>query len=94
MRFKTMTASFGLAALMLMQSGLALEQLPSFKAPLKKTESAQEYTGALQFDPQQLTFRSGSKKVVIQPDGTICIYSGSRMLGKGMLFISTPFKMY
>ena len=77
MTFKKMITGFGVAALML-QSGLALEQLPTFKAPLKKTESAQEYTGALQFDPQQLTFRSGSKKVVIQPDGTICIYSGPK----------------
>ena len=89
---KTMIFGLGLAALL--QAGFALEQLPSFKAPLKKTESAQEYTGAMQFDSKNLTFHRGSKKVVFQQDGTVCIYSGSQMLGKASLFISTPFKMY
>ena len=94
MRSKIKIIGSGLAALALLQSGLAQEQLPTFKAPLKKTESAREYTGAMKFDPRQLTFHCGSKKVLIQQDGTICFYAGNRMLGKAMLFISTPFKMY
>ena len=80
MMSKTKFVGPGLIALMLLQTVFAQELLPTFKAPLKKSESAREYTGAMQFDPQNLTFHCGSKKVVLQPDGTVCFFSGSRML--------------
>ena len=47
MRSKIKIIGSGLAALALLQSVLAQEQLPTFKAPLKKTESVREYTGAM-----------------------------------------------
>ena len=84
----------GVAAGLLTLSAAALEPLPEFNAPLKKTESNREYTGALKFDPQNLGFSRGSKKVVLQQDGAICFYSGTRLLGKMSLFISTPFQKY
>ena len=72
----------------------ALEPLPEFKAPLKKIESGREYTGPVKFDPQNLTFHYGSKKIAVQQNGTVGIYSGTRQLAKAVLFISTPFKKY
>ncbi len=83
----------GLAALLL-QTSFTQELLPSFKAPLKKLETNQEYTGPIRLDAEKLTFLKGSKKVVFQQDGTFTIYSGTRELARSFLCMSTPFKMY
>ena len=83
----------GLAALLL-QTAFAQENLPSFKAPLTKTETGREYTGPVKLDRKKLTFVKGSKKVVFQPDGTFAVYSGARELARVHLFISTPFRMF
>ena len=83
-----------LACLCLPLTVPAQAPLPEFKAPLKKIESDREYTGGLQLDRRELTFRSGSKKVVFRPNGTFSIFSGTLELAKTVLFISTPFKNY
>ena len=81
-------------AVLLLQTAFAQENLPSFKAPLTKTETGREYTGAVKLDRKRLTFSKGSKKVVFQPDGTFAVFSGGRELARVHLFISTPFKMF
>ena len=83
-----------LSCLCLPPAASAQAPLPEFKAPLKKIESDKEYAGGLQFDRKELTFRSGSKKVIFRPNGTFSIYSGTRELARTVLFISTPFKNY